>query len=373
MTADPQTGADPGPDDMGDVRVLIVDDDPLIGRALSRILAHAGFEDIVVEIDPRRVMAERLDEGFDAVLLDLHMPEVDGFEIMQALVERTGPEGYAPILVLTGDQRADVRERALASGAKDFVQKPFESTEVVARLRNLVHTGRMHRHLRSFNEVLAARVEERTADVVAAKIELLDRLARAGEYRDDQTGMHAARVGVLSGMLAIEVGLDEERVTMIEQAAPLHDIGKIGIPDAILLKTGPLTEQEFEIIRRHAVIGAGILSGSRFDLLQTAERIALTHHEHWNGRGYPAALAGDAIPVEGRIVSVADALDSLTNDRPYRKACSLQDALEEIIRWRGRQFPPEVVDALCRLHRGGQLLEANIGPAFARVSGRVAG
>ena len=344
-----------GVGDFEAVRVLIVDDDALVLRTLTRILERAGFSDVTTETDSTRVVPGRLDEAFDAVLLDLHMPQVDGFEIMRALVEHVGPEGYAPILVLTGDQRADVRERALASGAKDFVQKPFDPTEVVARLRNVVHTGRMHRRLRSFNEALAIRVEERTADVVAAKLELLDRLARAGEYRDDQTGLHAARVGVLSGMLAGEIGLDEERARMIAEAAPLHDIGKIGIPDAILLKKGPLTDEEFQTIRNHAVIGSGILSGSRFDLLQTAERIARTHHEHWSGNGYPHGLAGEAIPVEGRIVSVADAFDSLTSDRPYRAACSHDAALEEILRWRGRQFAPDVVDALCRLHRRGAL------------------
>lgn len=346
---------DPRLDDAEGVRVLIVDDDHLVGRTLSRILARAGFHDVTVETDPAQAMDADRFETFDAILLDLHMPQVDGFDVLQRVVERTGPEGYAPVLVLTGDQRIDIRERALASGAKDFVQKPFEPTEVVARLRNLVQTGRMHRRLRSFNEALTQRVEERTADVVAAKLEVLERLARAGEYRDDQTGMHAARVGILSGMLARDLALSEERAAMIEQAAPLHDIGKIGIPDAILLKEGPLTDDEFVVIRNHTIIGAGILSGSGFDLLQTAERIAITHHEHWNGNGYPAGLSAESIPVEGRIVSVADAFDSLTNDRPYRKACPHGDAIQEIVRWRGRQFAPAVVDAICRLHQRGTL------------------
>lgn len=344
-------------DAVRDARVLIVDDDVAVGRALTRILERAGVSDVTVETDPAAALRRRDARDFDAIMLDLHMPEIDGFDLMRTFVQQIGTERYAPILVLTGDSRIDVRERALASGAKDFVQKPFEPTEVVARIRNLIDTQQMHQRLHSFNEVLTARVEERTADVVAAKLEVLDRLARAGEYRDDMTGMHAARVGALAGLLAGELGLGEEVVMNVEQAAPLHDIGKIGIPDAILLKEGSLTDREIRVIRQHTIIGAGILSGSRFDLLQTAETIALTHHEHWNGAGYPHGLAGEDIPEEGRIVAVADAFDSLTNDRPYRRACSHSRAIEEIVRCRGRQFAPDVVDALCRLHRCGVLAE----------------
>lgn len=338
-------------------RVLVVDDDIAIGRALERTLARAEITDVVVESDPRMALRRQDARAFDAILLDLHMPEVDGFDLMRTFVDQIGEEDYAPILVLTGDDRIDIRERALESGAKDFVQKPFEPTEVIARLRNLIDTARMHRRLRSFNDELAMRVEEKTADVVAAKLEVLDRLARAGEYRDDMTGKHAQRVGTLCGLLAREMGLDEEAATNIERAAPLHDIGKIGVPDSILLKEGSLTEAELENIRRHTLIGAGILSGSGFALLQTAECIALTHHEHWNGDGYPHGLSGEDIPVEGRITAVADAFDSLTNDRPYRKAASHDEAIEEIVRCRGAHFAPDVADAICRLYRRGILSE----------------
>jgi len=339
--------------DITDAPVLVVDDDDSVGRALARILRRAGFADVVVETDPRAAIERCAQRDFDAILLDLHMPGVDGFEVMDALAAKRSAEDYSPILVLTGDQRIDVKERALVSGARDFVEKPFEPTEVVARLRNLVETRRLNRRLQSFNAALAARVSERTEEVVAAKLEVLERLARAGEYRDDTTGVHAKRVGTLSGLLARELGLDHERAFMIEQAAPLHDIGKIGIPDAILLKQGGLNEEEVVTMRRHTVIGAAILSGSRHDMMQTAERIALTHHEHWNGRGYPQALRRDEIPLEGRIVAVADAFDSLTNDRPYRRACSVERAVAEILKWRTRQFAPDVVDALLRAHAKG--------------------
>jgi putative two-component system response regulator len=353
--------------DPSDVNVLVIDDDHAVGTALRRILERAGYGEVVVETNPESAILRWADRDFDAVILDLHMPGVDGFGVMRALVDQQDREDYTPILVVTGDQRIDVRQRALASGAKDFVQKPFEPTEVVARLRNLVDTSRMHRRLRSFNDALTIRVEEGTEELLSAKLEVLERLARAGEYRDDMTGLHAKRVGVLSGLLARELSVDEERASMIERTAPLHDIGKIGVPDGILLKEGALTPEEVEIIRGHTFIGAGILSGSHFDVLQTAERIALTHHEHWNGRGYPQMLIGAAIPLEGRIVSVADAFDSLTNDRPYRRACSHDLAITEIVAWRDRQFDPDIVDAICRLHRRGTLAE------LAQVVAKVAG
>jgi putative two-component system response regulator len=341
--------------DLTDAPVLVVDDDKKMGKVLSRILGRAGFTDVSVETDPHAAVERCKHRDFDAILLDLHMPGVDGFGVMSMLAEQRGSEDYSPILVLTGDQRVDVKERALASGARDFVEKPFEPTEVVARLRNLVETRRLHRRLRSFNTALAVSVAERTAEVVAAKLEVLERLARAGEYRDDMTGMHAKRVGRLSGLLARELRIDHERAVMIEQAAPLHDIGKIGVSDAILLKQGALTEEEVIAIRRHTSMGAAILSGSDLDLMQTAERIALTHHEHWNGLGYPQGLKECEIPLEGRIVAVADAFDSMTNDRPYRRAYSAERAVVEILRWRGTQFAPDMVDALCRLHMSGVL------------------
>lgn len=347
---------DPGLD-RSDTRILIVDDEIAVGRALERIFLRADVDEVVVETDSQMAIRRQDARDFDAILLDLHMPVVSGFELMEAFTEQMGDEAYAPILVLTGDHRVDIRERALASGAKDFVQKPFEPTEVVARVRNMIDTVRMHRRLHSFNELLAARVREQTADLLAAKLEVLERLARAGEYRDDMTGKHAQRVGTLSGLIAREMGLGAEASTNIERAAPLHDIGKIGISDSILLKEGSLTDTELETIRRHTIIGGAILSGSEFPLLQAAERIALTHHEHWNGAGYPDGLSGDDIPVEGQITAVADAFDSLTNDRPYRRACSHEKAIAEIVRWRGRQFAPEAVDALTRLYEKGILDE----------------
>jgi putative two-component system response regulator len=196
--------------------------------------------------------------------------------------------------------------------------------------------------------MLEAKVRERTRELEAAQIEIIERLARAAEFRDDNTGQHTERVGQMAALLARELGLPDAQVSLIRRAAPLHDVGKIGIPDSILLKLGKLTPAEFELVKTHTTIGARILSGSRFALLRLAEEIAFSHHEQWDGRGY-AGLAGDQIPLAGRIVTVADVFDALTQKRPYKAAWPVEEAIAEIERQRGRQFDPDVVDAFLRM------------------------
>lgn len=332
-----------------DADIVVVDDDTRLCRLLERILGNAGFTRIRTFTDPERALAAIDIHELDALLLDLVMPDLTGFEVMARLASRLGPDEFLPILVLTGELDADLRKRALDSGAKDFVFKPFDATEVVARLRNLVQTNRLHRRLRSFNALLSLKVEERTADLLQAKLEILHRLVRAAEYRDDITGRHAIRVGHLSGLLARGLGLDGERARTIARGAPLHDIGKIGIPDAILHKPGPLTSEEERVMASHTRIGAEILGGSDFELLEVAESIALSHHERWDGSGYPRGLAAEEIPVEGRIVAVADAFDCMTHDRPYRMGRRAITAIEEIERCAGTHFDPDVSAVLVGL------------------------
>lgn len=199
-------------------------------------------------------------------------------------------------------------------------------------------------------EILEHRVKARTADLEEAQLEILERLALAAEFRDDETGQHTQRVGRTAAILAQALNLPSEQVKLIQGGAPLHDMGKLGIPDEILRKPGKLTAQEFEIMKTHTTIGAQILSGSRFPILQMAEEIALTHHERWDGTGY-AGLAGERIPLSGRIVALADVFDALTNDRVYRKAIPLEEALAEIELQRGRHFDPEMVDAFLQIIR----------------------
>jgi putative two-component system response regulator len=331
-------------------RILIVDDQDLNVHLLERILKLAGYSWIEGTTDPRQAIG--LFDVFqpDLMLLDLHMPGMDGFAVMEALGRRTPGGVYLPILAITGDITPETKLRALSAGARDFVSKPFDNTEVVLRIKNLLETRFLYLQLQHQNLALEAKVRERTCELEQAQIEILQRLALAAEFRNDETGQHTQRVGQLAAQLACILGLPEEQVELIRRAAPLHDLGKIGIPDSILLKPDVLTTDEMQQMKGHAAIGARILSGGRHTLLRMAEEIAYTHHERWDGSGYPQGLAGEAIPLTGRIVAVADAFDALRHERPYKRAMPVADVLKEIARQRGDKFDPCVVDALLRLH-----------------------
>jgi putative two-component system response regulator len=255
---------------------------------------------------------------------------------------------YLPILMLTGDDTPEAKRDALSRGAKDFLNKPFNSDEVLLRIGTLLETRFLYLQIQSQNQILEAKVRDRTRELEAAQIEIIERLARAAEFRDDNTGQHTARVGQMAALIAKQIGLPDSEVSLIRRAAPLHDVGKIGIPDSILLKLGKLTKEEFEIVKTHTTIGARILSGSHFTILRLAEEIALTHHERWDGNGY-SGIVGDAIPLAGRIVAVADVFDALTQKRPYKAAWPVGDAIAEIERQRSRQFDPALVDAFLRV------------------------
>jgi putative two-component system response regulator len=283
----------------------------------------------------------------DLVLLDLHMPHMDGLAVMDQLNE-LADASYLPILMLTGDVAPEARREALSRGAKDFVNKPFHSDEVLLRIRTLLETRFLYLQIQSQNKSLEDKVRERTQELEAAQIEIIERLARAAEFRDDNTGQHTERVGQMAALLAQEAGLPDSLVSLIRRAAPLHDVGKIGIPDAVLLKLGKLTDAEFALVKTHTTIGARILSGSKFAMLRLAEEIAFSHHEHWDGGGYEG-LSGESIPLAGRIVTIADVFDALTQKRPYKAAWSIGEALAEIERQRGRQFDPTLVDAFLRV------------------------
>jgi len=328
-------------------RILIVDDEPGNIDLLRRVLERAGFHKLESTCDPREAAALYVKTRPDLILLDLHMPHLDGFAVMDRL-NQIAEASYLPILMLTGDLTPEARRDALSRGAKDFVNKPFNPDEVLLRIRTLLETRFLYLQIQSQNQMLEAKVRERTRELEAAQLEILERLARAAEFRDDTTGQHTERVGHMAALLARELGLPDAQVSLIRRAAPLHDVGKIGIPDSILLKLGPLTAAEFELVKTHTTIGARILSGSRFALLRLAEEIAFSHHERWDGTGY-ASLAGDQIPLAGRIVAVADVFDALTQKRPYKAAWPLQDAVAEIDRQRGRQFDPDVVEAFLRI------------------------
>jgi putative two-component system response regulator len=326
--------------------ILIVDNDEAVVHALQRLFRRAGYGEPIGLTDPRRTREVLADHDVDLLILDLMMPEMDGFAVMHQVTSALGSGEYFPILVLTGDDDPGIRQRALAAGAMDFLNKPFDPAEAEARVRNLLQTRFLTHRLARERDSLEERVRERTAELADTRSELLHRLAQAAEYRDDATGRHVERVGLLSAALAAQMGMDAREVDLIRRTAPMHDIGKIGVPDSILHKIGPLTPTEFELMKMHTTIGARILGGSRHRLLTVARDIALCHHERWDGAGYPGGRSGEAIPVHARIVAVADTFDALAHTRPYKEALPPAMALAEVVRCSGTQFDPAVVAAL---------------------------
>ena len=336
-------------------RVLVVDDQPPNVLLLERVLRQGGYADLRSTTDPHAVLPLVAEFRPDLLLLDLLMPGLSGFEVMDQLMGVVGDDHFLPVLVLTADVSAATREKALAGGATDFLTKPFDVTEVLLRVKNLLKARFLHVQLHDRNESLEVKVRERTRDLDESRVEVLDRLALAAEFRDDDTGRHTQRVGRVSALLAQAVGLPDDEVELIRHAAPLHDVGKIGIPDVILLKAGKLTPEEFQVMATHTTIGGRILSGGRSPLLRLAEQIALTHHENWDGTGYPTGVRGEAVPIAGRVVAVADVYDALSHQRPYKVAWPVADAAAEVVRLGGTKFDPRVVEAFAGLHRAGIL------------------
>ena len=328
-------------------RLLVVDDEVANVEVLIRTLTRAGFTRVESTTDSREVASLYIQHRPDLILLDLHMPHLDGLDVMDQLNE-IAEASYLPILILSGDLTPEARREALSRGAKDFVNKPFQADELLLRIKTLLETRILYIQIQSQNQLLEAKVRERTRELVEAQIEIIERLAIAAEFRDDNTGQHTQRVGQMSALLARQLGLPDSQVSLIARGAPLHDVGKIGVPDTILLKMGKLTTEEFEVVKTHTAIGARILSGGKFPLLRLAEEIAFTHHERWDGNGY-AGIRGADIALAGRIVAVADVFDALTQQRPYKPAWPVGDAIGEIDRQRGKQFDPEVVDAFLRV------------------------
>jgi putative two-component system response regulator len=334
------------PEHLRDVPIVIVDDQPSNVALISALLRRAGFTNLHGTTRPQELFA-LLDRVRPCLLLlDLHMPGLDGFAVMQRLRERQPTGEFLPILVLTADTSPDARRRALAGGAHDILTKPFDLVEVQLRVSNLLRTQALYAALQQQNSTLEQQVRERTDALERSRLETLQTLALAAEFRDDITGQHTRRVGRLAAAIGQTLGLAPGQVDLLRRAAPLHDLGKIGIPDHVLLKPGWLTPDEFTVMKRHTTIGFEIMAASESTTLRLAGEIALTHHERWDGLGYREGIGGERIPLEGRIVAVADAFDAITHDRPYREARSIGDALQEIEREAGRQFDPHIAYAL---------------------------
>lgn len=332
-----------------DARILAVEDDPAAMRLLAKLLARDGYQTVQLEQDPLKAVDafERFQP--DLVLLDLHMPDRDGLVLLEELRSRVPHDGYLPILVMTGDTRVEARERALVLGAADFLAKPFQALEALYRIRNLLRIRHLYLQLQADKAQLQADVQRQIGEVKSAYGEVVERLALASEYHDDETGQHTRRVGALAAQIARRLGLSPEQADLIGRAAQLHDVGKIGVPDSILRDRERLSCDQFEVMMAHTTIGAEILSGGRSELVVLAQEIALRHHERWDGTGYPGGLRGDAIPLAARIVAVADVFDALTHDRCYRDALPVDTAIEIIREDAGAHFDPEVVQAFLEL------------------------
>jgi putative two-component system response regulator len=311
-------------------RVLCVDDDDQARALIVRLVTAAGHDCVAAgSVDEaRRRLA---DQSFSVVLCDIGLGGISGLELLDELA-RTRPD-VATVMV-TGRDDPGLAEVALSLGAFGYVTKPFAANDLMIDLSSALHRRRLE----------AERRTEADSALQRAYAETLSRLSRAVEYHDGATGAHLERVGTHAAAIATELGFDEARVELLRLAAPLHDMGKIAIPDALLLKTGELSEDERRLMEQHTEVGRELLGGSGSELLELAATLAWTHHERWDGRGYPRRLAGTDIPLEGRIVAVADVFDALTSDRPYRPALSTEAALDFIRAGSGRAFDPQIVE-----------------------------
>jgi putative two-component system response regulator len=329
-------------------RILIIDDERGNIKILERFLKAAGYTQVKSVLDSRKAVNAYIEFLPDLVLLDLKMPNLDGFQVMEQL-KNVDRSSYLPVLVLTAQRDHPTRMKALELGAKDFLTKPFDMAETILRIQNMLEVRMLHNKINEQNHLLEGQVKERTKQLEATRLEVIHRLGRAAEYRDNETGLHVIRMSHLCVRLAREVGMTEKECQLLLQASPMHDVGKIGIPDQILLKPGALNEEEWEIMRLHPLIGAEILSGSDSELMKMAETISLTHQERWDGKGYPFGLKGQEIPLAGRIVAVCDVFDALTSKRPYKEAFSINRAMEMIEEKSGIDFEPKLVTTFKRI------------------------
>jgi putative two-component system response regulator len=347
-------------------KIMIVDDEPINVKLARKYLVMEGYENFVLTTDSREVMTLIERDEPDLVLLDVMMPYVSGLDIL-GTIRASERWRHLPVIILTAASDQATKRRAIELGVSDFLGKPVDPTELVPRIRNVLLVKQHYDHLQKYSELLEAEVLRRTAELARSRQEVIHCLARAAEFRDDDTGRHVCRVGRYARLIGEELGWKGEQLEMLEQAAQLHDIGKIGIPDSILLKPGKLAPEEMEImqkhsafgkkitqslpnhemnvLRGHAELGSKLLQSTESPILALAATIAISHHEKWDGSGYPLGLAGEDIPIAGRITAVADVFDALSSKRPYKPPFPLEKCFELLEEGRGRHFDPQIVDA----------------------------
>ncbi len=349
-----------------DSTVMILDDEPYNVMVVRKYLRGAGYSHLLECTDSSAALQIISEKKPSLLLLDIMMPKVSGLDILHALRSDNQARRF-PVLVLTASTDSATKRQALDLGAVDFLAKPVDPNDLIPRVRNALTTKLYEERLATHAEKLEQDVRKRTAELAASRQEVIHCLARAAEYRDDVTGQHVVRVGRYAGIIARELGFSEADVEMLELAAQLHDVGKIGIPDEILNSDGkldpeqfavmqrhcyfakkiltPLGEREWRLLRTHSQLGASLLEVSSSPILLLAARIAQTHHEWWNGAGYPLGLAGEDIPLEGRITTVADVFDALSSSRHYKKPIPRETCFAMMAEERGTHFDPTVLDA----------------------------
>lgn len=318
--------------------VLVVDDTP---DNIS-LLKAALMDDYSIKVATRGIKAIEIARTMpvDIILLDVMMPEMDGFETCRRL--KADPlTTKIPVIFVTARGEIDDESRGFSCGGVDYITKPISASIVRARVKT-------HLSLYDQNRALESRVSERTAELNASRLEILSKLGRAAEYKDNETGLHVVRMSHYCKIIALEYGLTEDQAELLLNVAPMHDIGKIGIPDRVLLKPGRLDVEERKIMETHCEIGRQIIGSGPAMLLQTAAMVAYTHHEKWDGSGYPEGLSGNDIPLFSRILAIADVFDALTSERPYKKAWTTEDALIEIKRCSGSHFEPALIEGFIR-------------------------
>ncbi|VAX39380.1 Response regulator [hydrothermal vent metagenome] len=356
--------------------IAIVDDEPINIKVAQKYLEMDGYKNFVTTTEPQNALSIFRKSPPDMILLDIMMPEISGIDLLRTMRDDE-TLSHIPVVILTASGSAELKKEALDLGANDFLAKPIDPNELLPRVRNVLALKKYQDQLSEYANNLENIVLQRTEDLNLSRLELVQCLGRAAEFRDNETGQHVIRVGRYVNLIAQELGFSKAECELHEMAAYLHDLGKIGVSDAILLKPGRLDDKEYEEIRRHAKfgkqilepaskkeadslfshseIGSKILGGTTSPLLLLAGRIALTHHEKWDGTGYPMGLSGESIPIEGRITAVADVYDALSSKRPYKDAFPLEKCLAILREERGIHFDPQVLDAF--LNRIEDVLE----------------
>ncbi|KQZ47770.1 transcriptional regulator [Rhizobium sp. Root149] len=329
------------------MRIFLIDDSRSMIAAMQQAIASLDNVEVIAFLEPVKALGSLAEEKPDLILVDYSMPGMSGIDVIRQ-VRATPETASVPVIMVTSNTETGLKMAAMEAGATEFLSKPFDQSELKIRVSNLLSIRAEQRKLALQAQELQRKFEEAMARVERREEEIIWRLSRAIGCRDGETGQHLDRVAVIARMIAEELGFDERQAREIFLASPLHDVGKLAVKDAILLKPGRLTPDEFTEMKKHTEYGQEILKNSSSDLIKTAERIAASHHEKWDGTGYPRGLKGTEIPIEARIVAVADVFDALCSERPYKQAWPLQKALQEIMNNSGKHFDPSCVAAFAR-------------------------